>query len=124
MNKSISLLTILGLTLSLQAGTIQCNLPVCKVEPVFKTVIKKIPQQTCWDEVQTSPIQFANSTSTCEASGIIIAKKCTVTKCKTTYKEYEEQVLVGYKNYAKCDGKMISKVSNCKLKTITINATY
>jgi hypothetical protein len=124
MRKSLSVLALLGVVVSLNAGSVKCNFPVYKSEPVFKTVIKKIPNKQCWDEVQTSPIKFANSTSTCEASGIIVAKKCTVTKCRTVYKEYEEQVLVGYKNYAKVCGQMISKVSNCKMKTIRVTGSY
>ncbi len=124
MKKSLALLAGLGLAVSLQAGTITCAYPVCKVEPIFKTVIKKIPNKQCWDEQQTSAVAFKQS-ELCTPCGTVVAKKCTVTKCKTVWTSIEEQVLVGYKNYAvACGGQMISKVSNCKMKEITATVNY
>ncbi len=123
MKKSLAVLVGLGLAVSLNAGTVACDYPVCKTEPIFKTVFKKIPSKQCWDEQQTSAINFKQS-ELCQTSGIVVAKKCTITKCKTVWNTIEEQVLVGYKNYAKVCGQMISKVSNCKMKTIRVTGTY
>ncbi len=125
MKKSLGFLVGLGVVVSIQAGTFKCNIPVTHCEPIFKKVIKKIPKQECWDEVQTSPISYLASASTCQASGLVVAKKCTVTKCKTVYETYEEQVLVGYKNSGPaCDGHTVSKISNCKLTSIPITVSY
>ncbi|HIP46876.1 MAG TPA: hypothetical protein EYG95_04900 [Campylobacterales bacterium] len=123
MKKSLTVLVGLGLAVSLNAGTVACDYPVVKCEPIFKTVFKKIPSKQCWDEQQTSAINFKQS-ELCTTSGLVVAKKCTVTKCKTVWNTIEEQVLVGYKNYAKVCGQMISKVSNCKMKTIRVTSTY
>ena len=123
MKKSLTVLVGLGLAVSLNAGTVACDYPVVKCEPIFKTVFKKIPSKQCWDEQQTSAINFKQS-ELCTTSGIVVAKKCTITKCKTVWNTIEEQVLVGYKNYANVCGKMISKVSNCKMKTIRVTGTY
>ena len=125
MKKSLGFLVGLGVIVSIQAGTFICNIPVTNCEPVFKKVIKKIPQKQCWDEVQTSPISYLASASNCQASGLVVAKRCTVTKCKTVYETYEEQVLVGYKNSGiACDGHMVTKTTNCKLKSIPITVSY
>jgi hypothetical protein len=125
MRKSLGFLVGLGVVVSIQAGTFVCNIPVTKCEPVFKKIIKKIPQKQCWDEVQTSPIRYLASASDCQASGLVVAKKCTVTKCKTVYESIEEHVLVGYKNSGiACDGHVVTKTTNCKLKTIPITVTY
>jgi hypothetical protein len=114
-----------GLVSSVSAGSFKCNIPVTNCTPIFKTVIKKIPKQECWDEVQTSPITYLASASDCQASGLVVAKKCTVTKCKTVYESIEEHVLVGYKNSGiACDGHVVTKTTNCKLKTIPITVTY
>ncbi len=123
MKKSLTVLVGLGLAVSLNAGTVACDYPVVKCEPIFKTVFKKIPSKQCWDEQQTSAINFKQS-ELCTTSGLVVAKKCTVTKCKTVWNTIEEQVLVGYKNYAKVCGQMISKVNNCKMKTIRVTSTY
>lgn len=75
--------------------------------------------------MQTSPISYLASASNCQASGLVVAKRCTVTKCKTVYETYEEQVLVGYKNSGiACDGHMVTKTTNCKLKSIPITVSY
>ncbi len=125
MKKLTLLLVGLGLISSVSAGSFKCNIPVTNCTPIFKTVIKKIPKQECWDEVQTSPIRYLASASDCQASGLVVAKKCTVTKCKTTYDRYEEQVLVGYKNSGiACDGHIVSKISNCKLSFIPVTVSY
>ncbi len=119
------LLVSFGLVSSALAGSFRCNIPVTNSTPVFKTVIKKIPKQECWDEVQTSPISYLASASTCQASGLVVSKRCTVTKCRTVYERYEEQVLVGYKNSGiACDGHVVSKVSNCKLSSIPVTVSY
>ena len=123
MKKSLTVLVGLGLAVSLNAGTIACDYPVVKSEPIFKTVIKKIPSKQCWDEEQTSAVNFKQSEN-CSASGLVVAKKCTVTKCKTVWNTIEEQVLVGYKNYAVVCGQTISRVSNCKMETIRVTSTY
>ncbi|HIP60823.1 MAG TPA: hypothetical protein EYH01_10395, partial [Campylobacterales bacterium] len=95
MKKIISSLAVLGLAVSLQAGSVSCEFPVIKCEPIWKTVIKKVPKQECWDEVQTSGISYKNSgADACTTGGIVVAKKCTVTKCRTTYTSCEEKVLV------------------------------
>jgi hypothetical protein len=120
MNKTVAALVGLGLAVSLQAGTVKCDFPVFKSEPIWKTVIKKIPKKQCWDEVQKSAIDFKNSGSdACTTGGIVVAKRCTVTKCRTVYESYEEKVLVGYKNFAKCGCAVMTKIDSCKLKTIT-----
>jgi hypothetical protein len=124
MNKTILALVAFGLAVNLQAGTVSCDFPVYKSEPIWKTVIKKIPQKQCWDEEQKSSIDFKQSGTDCTTSGIVVAKKCTVTKCKTVYESYEEKVLVGYKNYAKCGCAVMTKISNCKLKSIKANVSY
>ena len=125
MNKTLAALVGLGLAVSLQAGTVKCDFPVFKSEPIWKTVIKKIPKKQCWDEVQKSAIDFKDSGSdVCKVEGIVVAKKCTVTKCKTTYTSCEEKVLVGYKNTAKCGCTEFSKISNKKLKFITTTINF
>ncbi len=128
MNKTISALVALGLAVSLQAGTIKCDFPVYKSEPIWKTVIKKIPKKECWEEQQTSNINFKDSGDACHSGGIVVAKRCTVTKCRTVYESYEEKVLVGYKNYAKCLSagcqQDITKISNCKMDKITGTVTF
>ena len=125
MKKIISSLAVLGLAVSLQAGSVSCEFPVIKCEPIWKTVIKKVPKQECWDEVQTSGISYKNSgTDACTTGGIVVAKKCTVTKCRTTYTSCEEKVLVGYKNTAKCGCTEFSKISNKKLKFITTTINF
>jgi hypothetical protein len=125
MNKTILALAAFGLAVNLQAGAVSCDFPVYKSEPIWKTVIKKIPQKQCWDEEQKSAINFKDSKSdACSVSGIVVAKKCTVTKCKTVFESYEEKVLVGYKNFAKCGCAVMTKISNCKLKSIKANASY
>jgi len=123
MKKSLTVLVGLGLAVSLNAGTVACDYPVVKCEPIFKTVFKKIPSKQCWDEQQTSAVNFKQS-ELCTTSGLVVAKKCTITKCKTVWNTIEEQVLVGYKNYASVCGQMISKVSNCKMKTIRVTGSY
>ena len=130
MNKVVvASLVGLGLAVSLNAGTVKCDFPVYKSEPIWKTVIKKIPKKQCWDEVQKSNIAFKDSgAGACTTGGIVVAKKCTVTKCRTVYESYEEKVLVGYKNYAKCTSagcqQDITKISNCKLDKITGTVTF
>jgi hypothetical protein len=125
MKKSIAALVALGLAVSLQAGEVKCDFPVYKHEPIWKTVIKKIPKKQCWDEEQTSPVDFkASGSDMCKAEGIVVAKKCTVTKCRTVYDEYEEKVLVGYKNYAKCGCAVMTKISDCKLDKISATVNY
>jgi hypothetical protein len=124
MKKIITSLALVGMAISLQAGSVSCKFPVVKCEPIWKTVIKKIPKQECWDEVQQSGINYKNSgADACTTSGIVVAKKCTVTKCRTVYESYEEKVLVGYKNYAKCGCAVMTKIDSCKLKSIkgTVN---
>jgi len=125
MKKIISSLAVVGLALSLQAGSVSCNFPVIKCEPIWKTVIKKVPKQECWDEEQVSGINYKNSgADACTTGGIVVAKKCTVTKCKTVYTSCEEKVLVGYKNTAKCGCTEFSKISNKKLKFITTTINF
>jgi len=130
MNKVVvASLVGLGLAVSLNAGTVKCDFPVYKSEPNWKTVIKKIPKKQCWDEVQTSGINYKNSgADACSSTGIVVAKKCTVTKCRTVYESYEEKVLVGYKNYAKCTSagckQDITKISNCKLDQISGTVSF
>ena len=125
MKKLTLLLVGFGLVSSAFAGSFKCNIPVTSCAPIFKTVIKKIPKQECWDEVQTSPITYLQSASTCQASGLVVSKRCTVTKCKTVYDSFEEQVLIGYKNSGvACDGHVVSKISNCKLQSIPITVSY
>ena len=127
MKKVITSLAILGLALSLQAGSVKCEFPVTKCEPIWKTVIKKIPKKVCWEEQQKSAIDFKDSGSdTCKTEGIIVSKKCTVTKCKTVYESCEEKVLVGYKNYANCGVGCaeITQISNKKLKFITATINF
>ena len=127
MNKSIAALVALGLAVSLQAGTVKCDFPVYKSEPIWKTVIKKIPKKQCWEEEQKSAIDFKDSGSdACKTEGIVVSKKCTVTKCRTVYESYEEKILVGYKNYAKCGvgcGE-ITKISNHKLGLISGTVSF
>jgi hypothetical protein len=125
MRTIISAIAVAAFAVSLQAGSVTCDFPVTKCEPVWKTVIKKIPKKECWDEEQTSNIEFKDSGSdACKVEGIIVAKKCTVTKCKTVYESCEEKVLVGYKNYAKCGCTEFSKISNKKLKFITTTINF
>jgi hypothetical protein len=125
MKKIISSLAVVGMALSLQAGSVSCEFPVVKCEPIWKTVIKKVPKQECWDEEQVSGINYKNSgADACTTSGIVVAKKCTVTKCKTIYTSCEEKVLVGYKNTAKCGCTSFSKISNKKLKFITTTINF
>jgi hypothetical protein len=125
MNKTVAVLVGLGLAVSLQAGSVKCNFPVYKSEPIWKTVIKKIPKKQCWDEVQKSNINYKNSgVDACTTGGIVVAKRCTVTKCKTVYESYEEKVLVGYKNYAKCACSVMTKIDSCKLKFITATVNF
>ena len=125
MNKVLAVTVGLGLAVSLQAGSIKCNFPVVKCEPIYKTVIKKIPHKECWEEQQKSAVSYKQSgLDTCTTGGIVVSKRCFVTKCKTVYDTVEEQVLVGYKNYAKCACKTFSKISNKKLKFITTTLTY
>jgi uncharacterized protein YcfJ len=125
MKKIVLGLSVIGLLISLNAGSVSCEFPVIKCEPVWKTVIKKIPRQECWDEEQKSSIKFKDSKSdACSVSGIVVAKKCTVTKCKTVYETCEEKVLVGYKNTAKCGCTTFSKISNKKLKFITTTINF
>jgi hypothetical protein len=127
MNKIVTALVALGLAVSLQAGTVKCDFPVYKSEPIWKTVIKKIPKKECWEEEQKSAVNFKDSGSdACNSGGIVISKRCIVTKCKTVYETYEEKILVGYKNYAKCGvgcGE-ITKIANCKLETIPGNVSF
>ena len=124
MNKMFVALAIMGISVAgLNAGTVKCKFPVIKCEPVWKTVIKKIPHQECWEEVQKNPIQYKPS-QLCQAGGVVVAKKCVLTKCKTVYTSIEEKVLVGYKNYAKCGCNTFYKVSNCKLKFIDTTINY
>jgi hypothetical protein len=123
MKKSLTLLVGFGLAVSLQAGVITCDYPVVACEPVFKTVIKKTPSKECWEEqLVSTPTQ--SSSNCCVASALVVSKRCTVTKCKTVWNSVEEQVLVGYKNYAEVCGKKISKFSKCKLKTIRVTGSY
>jgi len=125
MRKVITSLAVFGLAVSLQAGTVSCDFPVIKCEPIWKTVIKKVPRQECWDEVLTNGIKYKDSgAGTCTTGGIVVAKKCTVTKCKTVYDSCEEKVLVGYKNTAKCGCTTFSKISNKKLKFITTKISF
>ena len=125
MNKTVAALVGLGLAVSLQAGSVKCDFPVYKSEPIWKTVIKKIPKKQCWDEVQKSNIAFKDSgAGACTTGGIVVAKRCTVTKCRTVYESYEEKVLVGYKNYAKCACSVMTKISSCKLKTISATVNF
>ncbi len=127
MNKSIGALVALGLAVSLQAGTVNCDFPVYKTEPIWKTVIKKIPKKQCWEEEQKSAIDFKDSGSdSCKTEGIVVSKRCVVTKCRTVYETYEEKVLVGYKNYANCGVgcNPITKISNQKLKTISGTVSF
>ena len=125
MKKIITSLALVGMAVSLQAGSVVCNFPVVKCEPIWKTVIKKVPQQQCWDEVQQSGINYKNSGSAgCTTSGLVVSKRCVVTKCKTVYTTCEEKVLVGYKNTAKCGCTEFSKVSNRKLKFITTTLNF
>ncbi len=127
MNKSVAVLVALGLAVSLQAGTVKCEFPVYKTEPIWKTVIKKIPKKQCWDEEQKSAIDFKDSGSdACKTEGIVVSKRCVVTKCRTVYETYEEKVLVGYKNYANCGAgcNPITKISNYKLKTISGTVSF
>ncbi len=127
MNKLVGAVVALGLAVSLNAGTIKCDFPVYKTEPIWKTVIKKIPKKECWEEEQKSAVNFKDSGSdACTTSGIVISKRCVVTKCRTVYESYEEKVLVGYKNYAKCGVgcEEITKISNCKLETISATVSF
>ena len=123
MKKSLAMLAGLVVAVSLNAGTIVCDYPVSSSEPIYKTVVKKIPTKECWDEQLTSNV-CKSSYNTCSTDGVIVAKTCTVTKCKTVWNTYEEKVVVGYRNYAEVCGKTISKVSGSKLKTIRITSTY
>ncbi len=127
MNKMIAAVIALGLASGLYAGTVKCEFPVYKTEPIWKTVIKKIPKKECWEEEQKSAINYTNSgADACSTSGIVVSKRCVVTKCRTVYESYEEKILVGYKNYAKCGvgcGE-ITKISNCKLETITGTVSF
>ena len=107
----------LGMT-ALQAGSISCDFPVVKSEPIYKTVIKKIPRKECWEEEQKSKVDYNLSKSAASSQGVIVCKKCIVTKCKVVYDAYKEKVLVGYKNYAKCGCNTFYKVSEKKLKSI------
>ncbi len=124
MNKSVLALVAFSFAVSLQAGTVSCDFPVYKAEPIWKTVIKKIPKKQCWEENQKSAVNFKSSGSECTTSGIVVSKRCIVTKCRTVYESYEEKVLVGYKNYAKCGCAVMTKISNCKLKSIKANVSY
>ena len=113
------------MALSLQAGSVSCEFPVIKCEPIWKTIIKKVPKQECWDEEQVSGINYKNSgADACTSGGIVVAKKCTITKCKTVYTSCEEKVLVGYKNTAKCGCTEFSKISNKQLKFITTTINF
>ena len=119
----VSIVAVLGLgALSLQAGTVMCKFPVVQSDPIYKTVIKKIPRKECWNEEQKSDVHYKPSALE-ESQGVVVCKKCIVTKCKVVYDSYEEKVLVGYKNYAKCGCNTFYKVSDKKLKFIktTIN---
>ena len=125
MKKIITSLALVGMAISLQAGSVSCKFPVVKCEPIWKTVIKKIPKQECWDEVQQSGINYKNSgADACTTSGLVVSKRCVVTKCKTVYTSCEEKVLVGYKNTAKCGCTEFSKISNRKLKFITTTLNF
>ncbi len=125
MKKCILGLVIIGVVTSLQAGSVTCSFPVTKCEPIWKSVIKKIPKQECWDEIQKSSIEYKDSGSdACKVEGIVVTKKCTVTKCKIVYESVEEKVLVGYKNYANTGCAEISKISNRKLKFIQATVNF
>ncbi len=126
MNKRGTVMLLASLALgvaSLNAGSIKCDFPVLKSEPIYKTVIKKIPRKECWDEEQKSKVDYNLSKTSESTQGVVVCKKCIVTKCKVVYDEYKEKVLVGYKNYAKCGCNTFYKVSDKKLKSIktTIN---
>ncbi len=127
MNKLVGAVVALGLAVGLNAGSVSCDFPVYKVEPIWKTVIKKIPKKECWEEQQKSAVDFKDSGSdSCTSEGVVVSKRCTVTKCRTVYESYEEKVLVGYKNYAKCGVgcQEITKISNQKLKTISATVNF
>jgi hypothetical protein len=125
MNKVVLAISAIGLAVSLQAGTVSCDFPVYKSEPIWKTVIKKIPKKQCWNEEQKSSIDFKDSGSdACKSGGIVVSKRCTVTKCRTIYESYEEKILVGYKNFAKCGCAVMTKIDTCKLKSIKGTVNY
>lgn len=125
MNKVLAVVAGLGLAVSLHAGSVKCKFPVIKCEPIYKTVIKKIPHKECWEEQQKSKVDYKQSgVDACTTGGIVVSKRCFLTKCKTVYESIEEQVLVGYKNYAKCGCNTFAKISNCKLKFITTTINY
>ena len=124
MNKVLAVIAGVGVAVSLQAGSVKCDFPVIKCEPIYKTVIKKIPHKECWEEEQKNKVNYKPSGTTYSTNGIVVSKRCFLTKCKTVYQSIEEQVLVGYKNYAKCGCNTFAKISNRKLKFITTTITY
>ena len=121
MKKTLFALIALGVGISLQAGVIKCDYPVTEVQPVYKTVTKMVPHKECWDEQKCVSVPPANPCA-CEA---VVKKTVIETKCKTTYEKVQEQILVGYYNYAiACNGQKIKKFAKCKLKTIKATVSY
>ncbi len=124
MKKSLMLLSLLGLVASLNAGTVCCNYPVTEVQPVYKTVTKLIPSKECWEEEKCL---LPPSSSNCQVDpcgATIVSQRCTVTKCKTVYNRVEENVLVGYNNFAVVCGQKIKKFSKTKLQSIQVTSSY
>ncbi len=120
MKKSLSAIIAVGLAMSLQAGVITCEYPVTEVQPVYKSVTKLIPHKECWEESKCIPVVQNNCGCTTTVSKTVIEKKC-----KTVYDRVEEQVLVGYNNFAiACNGQKIKKFAKCKLKSIKATTTY
>jgi len=123
MKKSLMLLSLLGLVVGLNAGTVCCDYPVTEVQPVYKTVTKLIPSKECWEE-EKCMLPPASNCAADPCGATIVSQRCTVTKCKTVYNRVEENILVGYNNFAVVCGKKIKKFSKTKLKTIRVTSTY
>ena len=124
MKKVLLSITLLGFFITVNAGAMNCSVPVYKSVPMYKIVTKNIPHQECWDEERITPRYSNSSFSSLPNGERVVSTKCISTKCKTVYTQCQEYVLVGYRNYAKYGCNTITKVSNCPLIQINTTVNY
>jgi len=124
MKRVVLAITLLGSFIALQAGAMNCSVPVYKSVPMYKVVVKNIPHQECWEEEKVTPRHSNHSFSELPSHERIVATRCITTKCRTAYEKVEEYVLTGYRNYAKYGCNTITKVSNCPLAQINTVVNY
>jgi hypothetical protein len=124
MKRVIFTIALLGLFNSLQAGALDCLVPVYKSVPMYKIVIKNIPHKECWEEETITPRHANHSFSKIPTHERVVSTRCISTKCRTAYERVEEYVLVGYRNYAKYGCNTITKVSSCPLTQISTTVSY